>query len=126
MGDDMGIETSSFPARTATMISSGAEELFLRKVARIEELPPRPALLAYSAPCEAEVYVNGKRVMTFNSYRTVEQGVSIVPLPANAVAAFREGPNHLAVKVAFVPLYPENAGDPGDAKFFDLGVVDLQ
>ncbi len=116
----------SAAAEAATMFSSDAEELLLRKVARIEALPQRPALLAYSAPCEAEVYVNGKRVMTFNSYRTVERGVSIVPLPANAVAAFREGPNYLAARVTFVPPYPEPAGDLGGAKFFDLGVVDLQ
>ena len=116
----------SVAAEAASVISSDAEELFLRKVARIEELPRRPALLAYSTPCEAEVYVNGKRVMTFNSYRTVERGVSIVPLPANAVAAFREGLNHLAVRVTFIPPYPKTVRDPGDATFFDLGVVDLQ
>ena len=110
----------------ATAISSDAEELLLRRVARIEELPQRPALLAYSSPCEAEVYVNGKRVMTFNSYRTVNRGVSIVPLPADAVAAFREGPNSLAARVTFVSPYPEPVGFLGDTTFFDLGVVDLQ
>ena len=116
----------SVAAEATTMISSNAEEIFLRRVARIEEPPKRPALLAYSVPCEAEVYVNGKRVMTFNSYRTVERGVSIVPLPANAAAAFREGLNHLAVKVKFIPPYPKTVRDPGDATFFDLGVVDLR
>ena len=108
------------------MISSDAEEIILRKVARIDEPPKRPALLAYLSSGEAEVYVNGKRVMTFNGNRTVERGVSIVPLPANAVAAFREGLNHLAVRVTFLPPYPKTVRDLGDVKFFDLGVVDLQ
>ena len=116
----------SAAAEAASVISSDAEELFLRKVARIDEPPKRPALLAYLSSGEAEVYVNGKRVMTFNGNRTVERGVTIVPLSANAVAAFREGLNHLAVKVTFLPPYPKAVRDVGDVKFFDLGVVDLQ
>jgi hypothetical protein len=98
-------------------VSLDAKEASLRRRLTLERVPRAPGIVARQTPGEADLYLNGKSVLTFNN-RGVRDGagVTVIPLRPQAAALLVRGMNHIAVRARFQSTPAE----------FDLELVDLQ
>lgn len=85
-------------------------DIWLRKVFLLDTVPAEPALLIHHDE-DAEVYINGRRVASFDGYSTE---YTVTPLSATAKAALKSGPNLLAI----------HCRQTGGGQFIDVHLVD--
>lgn len=84
--------------------------IWLRKTVELQAVPKKPALLIYHDE-DAQVYVNGQQIATFEGYVT---NYKTVPLDDKGRSALQEGKNLLAV----------HCSQTGGGQFIDAHLVD--
>jgi beta-galactosidase/beta-glucuronidase len=85
-------------------------DIWLRKQFKLDEIPPKPALLIHHDE-GAQVWINGQKVAEFEGYVT---DYKVVPLDSNHKAALKIGTNLMAV----------HCHQTGGGQFIDVHLVD--